>query len=161
MVIIMMMNFKNFVKKLILSLRKVEEWANAEQENETKVNIDEQTNSNNSLESIYEKEEVTEVHTIWDFLDFKEGTQAFYVTKVVGYDEWVPMDEIRRRIFELFGISFKNERSLYSYIKTLVDCGLLEFSDHGGQRKWRKKDLIIKFKRKKKEKEAEQEIAVA
>ena len=36
----------------------------------------------------------------------------------------------------------------------MVDCGLIEASNAGGKRRWRKKDLLIKLKR---EKETEKE----
>ena len=90
-------------------------------------------------------ESIDEIYSLWDFLEFQENTQASHVVSVIGFDEWVSMDEIRRRVRELFGASYKNERSLYPYIKTLVDCGLLEASSAGGKRKWRKRDLIIKL----------------
>ena len=63
------------------------------------------------------------------------------------------MDEIKRRIRELFSIEYKNDRSLYPYIKTLVDVGLLESISVGGKRKWRKKELIMKIKESKSETE--------
>ena len=104
--------------------------------------------------SIYETSEaVEEVYNLWDYLEFQPNTQAYYLSKVLGFEEWVSMDEIRRRIQELFGISYKNEKSLYAYIKTLVDCGLLETTNAGGKRSWRKKDLLIRIKRKKQSKE--------
>lgn len=107
-----------------------------------------------------EKEEIEEIHSIWDFLTLKENTQAAHLTQVIGFDEWVDMEEIRRRILELFGIQYKNERSLYPHLKTLSDLGLFETTDVGGKRKWRKKDLLLKIK-KKKEKEKSKEKAEA
>jgi hypothetical protein len=112
-------------------------------------------------ESIYpDATELDEIHNLWDFLDFLPNTQAFHLTKVIGFEEWVTMDEIRRRIMELFNVNYKNERSLYAYIKTMVDCGLLETTSIGGKRKWRKRDLIVKLKKKKKALETEEEKAV-
>jgi hypothetical protein len=93
------------------------------------------------------------VLSIWDILKFNEHTQAFHLVSVIRFDEWVTMDEIRRRIFELFQIDYQNERSLYPYLKTLVDIGLIETSNIGGKRKWRKKDLLVKVEQKKEEKE--------
>ena len=104
------------------------------------------------------EEDIFEIHSIWDHLNFQENSQAYHVSKVINFDEWVTMDEIRRRIFELFGIEYKNSKSLYAYIKTMVDCGLLEVTDIGGKRKWRKKDLIIKIKRKNAEKEEKKAV---
>jgi DNA-binding PadR family transcriptional regulator len=53
------------------------------------------------------------------------------------------MEEILRRVKELFGIEYQNERSLYPYLKTLVDSGLLEASVVGGKMRWKKKSLMI------------------
>lgn len=92
--------------------------------------------------------ETGEFHSIWNFLDIKENTQAAHIVEVLGFDEWVEMEEIRRRILELFGIQYKNERSLYPHLKTLADLGLLETTDAGGRRKWRKKEILIKTQKK-------------
>ncbi|MFH0969873.1 MAG: hypothetical protein V1776_00195 [Candidatus Diapherotrites archaeon] len=86
------------------------------------------------------------VVNLWDHLTFKEGTQAHHITKVLDYEEWVSMEEILRRVNELFGITYQNERSLYPYLKTLVDSGLLEANMVGGKMKWRKKNLIVSVK---------------
>jgi hypothetical protein len=97
---------------------------------------------------LYESESKEPEHfvSIWDYLSFRENTQASHLSKVIGFTEWVSMKEIFRRIKELFGIEYKNEKSLYPYLKTLTDLGLFETNDAGGQRKWRKKELIIKVK---------------
>jgi hypothetical protein len=84
-----------------------------------------------------------QIVNMWDHLSFKEGTQAHHITKVLDYEEWISMEEILRRVNELFGILYQNERSLYPYLKTLVDSGLLEANMVGGKMKWRKKNLII------------------
>lgn len=89
-----------------------------------------------------------EVYNLWDYVNFRDNTQAYYLEKVIGYD-WISMDEIRRRIMELFHVNFINERSLYPYIKTMVDMGLLETSDAGGKRNWRKRPLFFEIKKKK------------
>ncbi len=83
---------------------------------------------------------------VWDHLTFKEGTQAHHITRVLDYEEWVGMEEVLRRVNELFGITYQNERSLYPYLKTLVDAGLLEANMVGGKMRWRKKNLIISVK---------------
>jgi hypothetical protein len=125
---------------------------------------------NNPLEEVeinektYNEEKKAEIHSIWDFLQFNENTQASHLSSVIRFDEWVSMDEIRRRIWELFQIDYKNERSLYPYLKTMVDLGLIETSNIGGKRKWRKRDLLIKIEKKKKKSEdsfEEQEIMVS
>ena len=100
-----------------------------------------------------------EIRSIWDFLQFNEHTQAFHLASVIRFDEWATMDEIRRRIFELFQVDYENERSLYPYLKTMVDIGIIETSNIGGKRKWRKKDLLIKIE--KEEKEAQKQEALA
>ena len=61
-------------------------------------------------------------------------------------DDWLDMDQIREKIKNLFFIEYKHEKSLYPYIKTLVDVGLLETTSVGGKRKWKKKNLSIKTK---------------
>ena len=95
-----------------------------------------------------------DVVSIWDLVDFKDNTQASHLTQVIGFDEWIDMEEIRRRIMELFGIQYKNERSLYPHLKTLCDLGFFETTDAGGKRKWRKRDLLVNLaeRRKKKKK---------
>ena len=100
-------------------------------------------------ESIYEQKSVIEqVHSLWDYIKFNAQSQAFHICNVLGFEEWVSMDEILRRVKEMFGVNYKNERSLYPYIKTLVDCGLLESSGFTGKKHWRKRDLIIKIEEK-------------
>jgi len=85
-----------------------------------------------------------EIHTLWDYLTFRENTQAHHLSTVIGFEELVDMDEIRRRIQEIFHVEYKNERSLYPYLKTLVDIGLFETMDVGGKRKWRKKPVLLR-----------------
>ena len=97
--------------------------------------------------------EAHEVHNFWDYLKFQENTQAHHLASTLNFEEWLDMEEIRRRVAELFGITYKNERSLYPYLKTLVDIGLVEGSNIGGRRKWRKKALLIKFSELKKARE--------
>src|SRR3989344_9407905 len=78
-------------------------------------------------DSIYGADEVIEeIHSIWDYIKMNEHTQASHIASVLGFDEWISMDEILRRIREIFGLDYKNDRSLYPYIKTLVDVGLVE-----------------------------------
>ena len=104
-------------------------------------------------ENLTKEDLETHIMSIWDVLKCNEHTQAYHLVSVIPYDEWVDMDEIRRRIWDLFQIEYKNDRSLYPYLKTMVDLGLIETSNIGGKRKWRKKDLLIKLEEKaKKEK---------
>lgn len=109
----------------------------------------------------FPKEEVIEgkeIHDLWDYLKFKPNTQAYHLINVVSFEEWIDMEEIRRRILELFGINYKNERSLYPYLKALTDSNLFETTDIGGRRKWRKKSLFIELKKKEKTPEKKEEI---
>lgn len=110
-----------------------------------------QSLKNEKNDQVSEQKKVTEIRSIWDFLHFNEHTQAFHLASVIRFDEWVTMEEIRRRIFELFQVDYENERSLYPYLKTMVDIGLIETSNVGGKRKWRKKDLLIKIEKEEKE----------
>ncbi len=104
-------------------------------------------------EQTEEKKSKISILSVWDVLKFTDHTQAAHLVSVIRFDEWVTMDEIRRRIYELFQIDYQNERSLYPYLKTLVDIGLIETTNIGGKRKWRKKDLLIKTEEKENEKE--------
>ncbi len=109
----------------------------------------------------HDAEQPEEIHSVWDYIKLNENTQAFHICAVLGFEEWVPMDEILRRIKEVFGMDYKNDRSLYPYIKTLVDVGLVETSSVGGKKKWRKRDVLIKAKTKKSLTEEQAEQATA
>ncbi|HLC80081.1 MAG TPA: hypothetical protein VJG83_06750 [archaeon] len=106
-------------------------------------------------------QETEEIHSVWDYIKLNENTQAAHIAAVLGFDEWIAMEEILRRIKELFGMDYKNDRSLYPYIKTLVDVGLIETTNVGGKKKWRKRDVLIKLKAKKRIEEEETEQAAA
>ncbi len=103
-----------------------------------------------------EKDLVEQIHSIWNYIKLNENTQASHIIAVLGFDEWIPMEEIMRRIRELFRVDYQNDRSLYPYIKTLVDVGLVEAQSTGGKKKWRKRDVLIKVKGKRAE-DAEEE----
>lgn len=122
-----------------------------------KTNLEELEKSEKHIQGLKE-ELVEEICSIWDLLRFQENTQASHLSKTIDFNEWIDMEEIRRRVEQLFGISYKNERSLYPYLKTLVDCGLMETTNIGGRRKWRKKDLVYKVLVKK-EKKTDNELA--
>jgi len=113
--------------------------------------------------TIYFREEnkIEEIHSVWDYIKIAENTQAYHLANTIGFDEWIEMDEIRRRIAQLFGVQYKNERSLYPYLKTMSDMGLFETVSVGGRRKWRKKDLLIRIEKKAEQKEKEGAKAVA
>jgi hypothetical protein len=93
-----------------------------------------------------EETHITTVFSLWDYIVFRENSQADHLVRTIGFEEWVDMEEIRRRIRNLFGFEYKNERSLYPYAKTLVDTGFFEATSVGGKRKWRKKPLFFEIK---------------
>lgn len=101
-----------------------------------------------NIEEIAKEKTIEEIHSIWDHIRFVEQSQAHHICSILGFEEWVDMEEILRRIKEIFRVEYKNDRSLYPYIKTLVDCGLMEATAFGGKRKWRKKEVLIKITRK-------------
>ncbi|MBT4596536.1 MAG: hypothetical protein HOC95_01035 [Candidatus Diapherotrites archaeon] len=142
------MNLINFIKQLFKPTTQ-----------EVKDIVDQGIYSENEVELPKTKEK-TEIVSIWDVINCNEHTQAYHLVSVIPYDEWIDMNEIQRRIWDLFQIEYKNERSLYPYLKTMVDLGLIETSNIGGRRKWRKKDLLIKLSEQKKVKETiEQKIS--
>ncbi len=108
----------------------------------------EQTTANEGPKTYTKERIVEEIHSIWDYIRFVEQSQAHHICSILGFDEWVDMEEILRRIKEIFGAEYKNERSLYPYVKTLVDTGLVETTAFGGKRKWRKKEVLIKIQKK-------------
>jgi len=134
------MVFKRFVRSIIGLFRKAEDWSSQSEEKVYSVKEGEQTPT------------IDEIYSVWDYLKFKPNTQAFHLSSVLGFDEWVDMNEIRRRIKEIFGAEYKNERSLYPYLKTLTDIGLMESNSVGGRKQWRKQDLLIKVDKKTEEK---------
>ncbi len=84
-----------------------------------------------------------QVHALWDYLKLRDNTQVYHLVNVIGFEEWIDMTEIRRRVKELYGMEYKNEKSLYPYLKTLVDLGLMENTFVGGKMRWRKKTVLI------------------
>ena len=129
------MVLKRIVRKIVGMFHHLEDWS-AQGEEKT-YQIEEGTEGNPE-----------EIHGIWDYLKFRPNTQAFHLASVLGFDEWVDMGEIRRRVKEIFGVEYKNERSLYPYLKTLTDMDLMESSSIGGRMQWRKHDLLIKVGKK-------------
>jgi len=127
------MVLKTIARKIIGFFHKIEEWS----QTESAVIYDtRETAGPDSIE---------EIHSVWDYLNFRPNTQAYHLASTLGFEEWVDMGEIRRRVKELFGVEYKNERSLYPYLKTLTDIGLMENSSAGGRMHWRKQDLSIKI----------------
>ena len=53
------------------------------------------------------------------------------------------MDEIKQNIKLEFNIEYKNEKSLYPYLKTLTDINLIKVNNTGKKRSWKKNIIII------------------
>jgi len=141
------MVFKKLMRALFGVIRKAETWSSEQQ----KITI------------YREEPEETQAKTLvslWDSLQFQENSQAYHLNSVIGFEEWVDMEEIRRRINELFGAEYKNFRSLYPYLKTLTDIGLMETSNVGGRRKWRKKEVLAQVQEERKEEKKSEKITV-
>lgn len=113
---------------------------------EPKIEIFESKNIVNEKKDIILKSDFENYANIWEYIKPKENTQAQHILSVVILDDWLDMDQIREKIKNLFFIEYKHEKSLYPYIKTLVDIGLLETTSVGGKRKWKKKNLNINTK---------------
>ena len=62
------------------------------------------------------EESKTDIYSIWDFLSFSDNTQAFHLINVIGFDEWVDMEEIRR---------ICKERSMSKIIGGPKPCGCI------------------------------------
>lgn len=141
-VIIVIMVIKTLVGAIFKTFEKIKNWAEIE-------------------EKIYESQgEEKEIYSLWDFLSFAENTQAYHLVNVIGFDEWVNMEEIRRRIKEIFSIEYKNEKSLYPYLKTLTDINLFESTNIGGRKKWRKKELFFELEIDKEEGKEKSKITI-
>lgn len=88
-------------------------------------------------EKIYDEnnkeEKEIQIISIWDVINCNVHPQAYHLVSVVPFDEWISMDEIKRRIWDLFQIEYKNDRSLYPYLKTMVDLGIIETNNIGGK----------------------------
>ncbi len=84
-----------------------------------------------------------QLNTIWDILKIKENTQAEHIIKSIPSDKWTTMDEIRHNIKLEFNIEYKNEKSLYPYLKTLTDVNLVKINNTGKKRTWKKNIIII------------------
>ncbi|MFH1256366.1 MAG: hypothetical protein V1494_03670 [Candidatus Diapherotrites archaeon] len=135
---------KSVIRFILRAFNRVSTWAAIDEKKEQK------------SESPSKKPEELEIQSIWNYLSFNDNTQAFHLAGIIGFEEWVTMDEIRRRIEEVYQTRYLNDRSLYPYIKTLVDCGLFETTNVGGRRKWRKKELLLKLKALQKREEEEE-----
>lgn len=106
------------------------------------INVEEKHNENKAV--YVSNKNIDSYADIWHYIKPKENTQAYHVLSVINFEEWTDMDEIRKKIKDTFFIEYQHEKSLYPYIKTLVDIGLLETNSVGGKRKWKKKELVVK-----------------
>lgn len=141
------MPLKRLIRRIFKAFNRVDQWSQKPED-----------------DSIYLEQQAAEeaqaLLSVWDILRFRDNTQAYHLNGVLGFDEWVDMEEIRRRINEIFGVEYKNFRSLYPYLKTLVDLGLMETTSAGGRRKWRKVALLVSVKENETKKEAKKEIVI-
>jgi hypothetical protein len=99
-----------------------------------------------NIKSITIEELKNEINTIWDIIKIKENTQAEHITKSISADKWVTMDELRQNIKIQFNVEYVNEKSLYPYLKTLVDINLIKMNNIGKKRSWKKNIIIIENK---------------
>ncbi len=102
---------------------------------------------NISVRSVTIEELKNEINTIWDILKIKENTQAEHIIKSTPADKWVTMDEIRHNIKIQFNVEYINEKSLYPYLKTLVDINLIKMNNIGKKRTWKKNIIVIENKK--------------
>jgi len=101
----------------------------------------------NKLENtkIYDvnKIDFNKINTIWDVIKIKENTQAEHIIKSLSADQWMDIEDIKRRIKLEFNIEYQNEKSLYPYIKTLTDINLIKVNNTGKKRTWKKNIILI------------------
>jgi hypothetical protein len=96
------------------------------------------------ISKIYTVEDIkNKLKTIWDILKINDNTQAEHLLKSIPSDQWVTMDEIKKKITLEFNIEYKNEKSLYPYLKTLVDINLIKINNTGKKRSWKKNIIIL------------------
>jgi len=107
------------------------------------------TEPKKSIHNTPEELEEVVVDDLWNYIDPMKNTQAYHIISVVGFEEWADMQTIKDRVKQMFFIEYKNEKSLYPYIKTLVDIGLLETNAVGGKRQWKKREILINIKKEK------------
>jgi hypothetical protein len=96
------------------------------------------------ISKIYTVENINnKLKTIWDILKINDNTQAEHLLKSIPSDQWVTMEEIKKKITLEFNIEYKNEKSLYPYLKTLVDINLIKINNTGKKRSWKKNIIIL------------------
>lgn len=90
-----------------------------------------------------QKIDYNKINTIWDVIKIKENTQAEHIIKSLSSDQWMDIEEIKKRIKLEFNIEYQNEKSLYPYIKTLTDINLIKVNNTGKKRTWKKNIILI------------------
>jgi hypothetical protein len=101
-------------------------------------------NKKQDISKIYNIQEIeNKLKTIWDIIKINEDTQAEHLLKSIPTDQWVTMDEIKKKILLEFNIEYKNDKSLYPYLKTLVDINLIKINNTGKKRSWKKNIIIL------------------
>ena len=88
----------------------------------------------NNIQTITVQELNQTLNTIWDVLKIKENTQAEHLIKAIPSDKWATIDEIKQNIKLEFNIEYKNEKSLYTYLKTINDINLIKVNNTGKKR---------------------------
>jgi len=114
---------------------------------ENTLSLKNQTEKINTVKTITIEELKNEINTIWDIIKIKENTQAEHIIKSMPPDKWITMDELRQNIKLNFNIEYTNEKSLYPYLKTLVDINLIRMNNVGKKRTWKKNIIIIENKK--------------
>ncbi|MDD3178075.1 MAG: hypothetical protein PHR26_00990 [Candidatus ainarchaeum sp.] len=112
---------------------------------ENQIYIKKTTDNKNihEIQTITIQELKNNLNTIWDIIKIKENTQAEHIIKSIPSDNWTTMDELRQNIKLEFGIEYKNEKSLYPYLKTLTDINLIKVNNTGKKRTWKKNIIIL------------------
>ncbi len=105
-----------------------------------------QSKTEDAIRTITIKELKNEINTIWDIIKIKENTQAEHIIKCMPTNKWITMDELRQNIKLEFNVEYTNEKSLYPYLKTLVDVNLIKMNNIGKKRTWKKNIIIIENK---------------
>jgi len=96
-----------------------------------------------TIKTITIEELKNDINTIWDIIKIKENTQAEHIIKCTPTNKWITMDELRQNIKLEFNVEYTNEKSLYPYLKTLVDVNLIKMNNIGKKRTWKKNIIII------------------
>ena len=102
-----------------------------------------ESKTEDTIKTITIEELKNDINTIWDIIKIKENTQAEHIIKCTPTNKWITMDELRQNIKLEFNVEYTNEKSLYPYLKTLVDVNLIKMNNIGKKRTWKKNIIII------------------